>query len=483
MDTDSKKAMLIYPCGKLFQRGEDRCQGNIDDSTATAMRACNDLGYSAAVLEKMGYEIFLRDYQTEKKNFEDVKSDINNFRPDILLISVTNATIFQDISFAKNIKGIYPLVCIVLKGAIFYDPDSKLLECLDLDCISYLIGGETELCIGEIAEYEHKKTGDISSVDNILFRDETGSFQKTKFHTWCEDLDSIPFPARKYMNNSLYTRPDTGEPMATIQTSRGCSASCIYCLSPLISGKRIRYRSPENVLAELLECYNTFNIKNFFFKADTFTMNAEWIKSLCHKILASPLKGKISFTANSRVSPLDRETLALMKSCGCFAVAFGFESGSDETLKKIKKGTTVQQNLAAVKWAKELKIPIYGFFMIGFPWETEKHLKMTREHVFAINADFIEIHVALPYYGTEFYKICEENNILNESTLGSDYFNSNITGTSSVSIESLMAFRNKLILDYYLRPSYIFLRIADCIKSPQKFFKYAKYACRIVKNS
>ena len=55
---------LIYPPGLLFQRGEDRCQSNIDSSTATSMRACNDLGYAAAVLKQKGFDVFLKDYQT-----------------------------------------------------------------------------------------------------------------------------------------------------------------------------------------------------------------------------------------------------------------------------------------------------------------------------------------------------------------------------------------------------------------------------------
>ena len=63
----TKKVALIYPPSKLYQRGEDRCQANIEDSSSSSMRACNDLGYAAAVLLDKGYEVFLRDYQTEHR--------------------------------------------------------------------------------------------------------------------------------------------------------------------------------------------------------------------------------------------------------------------------------------------------------------------------------------------------------------------------------------------------------------------------------
>ena len=61
---EKKRVLLFYPPGALFQRGEDRCQQNIDDGSAQAMRACNDLGYAAAVLLNSGYEVKLQDYQT-----------------------------------------------------------------------------------------------------------------------------------------------------------------------------------------------------------------------------------------------------------------------------------------------------------------------------------------------------------------------------------------------------------------------------------
>ena len=90
-----KKIGLVYPPGKMYQRGEDRSQGNIDDSSATAMRACNDLGYAAAVLLEEHYEVFLRDYQTEKCGMTEVYSDLNRENLDVLCVSTTNATIFS----------------------------------------------------------------------------------------------------------------------------------------------------------------------------------------------------------------------------------------------------------------------------------------------------------------------------------------------------------------------------------------------------
>ena len=70
-----KNIMLIYPPGKLYQRGEDRSQGNIENATATSIRASNDLGYAASMLQKDGFDVFLKDYQTEKLGLDDLIND------------------------------------------------------------------------------------------------------------------------------------------------------------------------------------------------------------------------------------------------------------------------------------------------------------------------------------------------------------------------------------------------------------------------
>ena len=475
------RVLLFYPPGMMFQRGEDRCQQNIDDASAEAMRACNDLGYAAAILLKKGYEVKLRDYQTEKATMDELHRDMKEFKPDMIMMSITNTTIFGDLKLINELKDKYAPVT-VLKGALFYDPEQAMLDMLDLSHVDYLIGGEVDFAIGEIADYELKGEGNRDDILSILYRNEDGGFTKTRFHVWGEDLDSRPFPARQLMNNALYKRPDTDEPMATIQTARGCPSACVFCLTPVISGKCVRFRSPQNVMDELLECYNVHGIRNFFFKADTFTIDPKWVKEMCELIIASPLHGKIAFTANSRVNPLSKETLALMKEAGCFLVAFGFESGSDEMLKTLKKGTTVDMNLRAAKWCHEVGLPFWGFFVIGFPWENKEHILATKKLIMKTDPDFIEVKMALPFYGTELYDACKENDLLAESPLGSDFFHSAMSGTKYMTQEEVEKLRRNILLSFYLRPKYIFRKMGECITKPSVFFNYCKYGIKLVVN-
>lgn len=481
MENEKKKVLLFYPPGALFQRGEDRCQQNVDDGSAQAMRAGNDLGYAAAVLMRDGFEVKLRDYQTEKATYEELIEDMKAFRPDMIMMSITNTTIFDDLKLINDLSDrFHPVV--VLKGALFYAPEQAMLDMLDLSHVDYLIGGEIDFCIGRIANLVFKGIGEASEINNILYKNEEGKIVPTRFHVWDENLDDQPFPARELMKNELYIHPGTKKPMATIQTARGCPSACVFCLTPEISGKKVRFRSPQNVLDEMIECYDKFGIDTFFFKADTFTIDPKWVKEMCELIIASKLHGKIGFTANSRVRPLSKETLVLMKEAGCFLVAFGFESGSEEMLKIMRKGTTVEENLQAAKWCHEIKLPFWGYFVIGFPWETREDILKTKKLIHQADPDFIEVTIALPFYGTPMYQTCKDNNLLEKSVLGSDFFHSSTKGTMHLSIDEVMELRKKILLGFYLRPKYILRKMGECITHPGVFVQYVKYGIKLVVN-
>ena len=271
--------------------------------------------------------------------------------------------------------------------------------------------------------------------------------------------------------------------MATVSVARGCPSNCIYCLTPRISGRNVRFRSVENVFEELQECFYSYGIRDFFFKADTFTLNAQWAIDLCDRIIASPLCGKIAFTANGRADTLSPELLQKMKKAGCFMLAIGFESGSDKSLKLMKKGTSVETNLKASAMIKAAGIPLFGFFMMGFPWETESDIEATFTHILQIDPDFAELHVAMPFYDTELYALCKEAGTLSAGAFGFDYVTPNTNGTSFVPMERLLEMKQRFLLRFYTRPRYLFKRLRDCLRTPGAFLHYFQYGTRLVRRN
>lgn len=480
--THSRRVMLFYPPGRFYQRGEDRSQGNVENSTATTMRAPNDLGYAAATLKAKGFEVFLRDYQTSLRTLEELLADFDRFAPDAVFVSITNATIFRDLELVASLKERRPGIMVMLKGAIFFDPEEALLDELDLSCADYLIGLESDFVVGELARAHFEEPEAVPAIRGILYRKD-GGWARTFFDSWETDLDSLPFPDRSLMENHLYVRPDTGEPQATIATSRGCPSRCIFCVTPTISGTRLRLRSPANILAELSECYHQHGIRDFFFKSDTFTIDQKWAQEVCRVIMESDLAGKIRWAANSKVKPVTLETLKAMKAAGCWLVAFGYESGHPETIKRIKKGTTVEDNIQATRFAKEAGLLTFGFFLIGLPWETREHLEATRRHVFELDNDFLELHIAVPYPGTELHQEAVNCGLIQESVLGKDYFNSPTVGTVALTMAEIEAFRKKTLLKFHLRPSYIWRKLRQAGSDWRILANYFKFGMRLLKNT
>lgn len=477
------RIIALYPPGPMYQRGEDRSQGNIENSTATSIRAANDLGYVSSMLKKNGHEVKLRDYQTESLTLEDLLSDTAAFEPDYAFLSITNSTIHDDIRVVQALKKTRPACRIILKGALFFDAGTDVLERIDLDEVDILIGGESDFVIADvISALEQNDINRLSKIGGIFYR-HNREWNKTDFSTWNQELNSLAFPDRNSMKNELYKRPDTGEAQATISTSRGCGAKCTYCLTPVISGTRIRYRDPDDIFDEISQCYYEHGIRNFFFKSDTFTMNRHWVEKLCNRLSASELGGKIEWVANSRVNPLQQETLDSMRQSGCWLVAYGFESGSAETLRRIRKGATIEQNIAAREMTLKAGLKCFGFFMIGLPWEDRSHLEETRKHIFDLNCNFMELHIAVPYYGTQLYKDAVAAGVLADTPLGKDYFNSPTTGTIHLAMPEIEAFRKQTLLKFHLRTSYVVARLREAATNPKILANYSKFAYRLAINN
>jgi len=204
------------------------------------------------------------------------------------------------------------------------------------------------------------------------------------------------------------------------------------------------------------------------------------VDELCRLIIKSDLNGKIEWVANSRVTPLKQETLTIMKEAGCWLVAFGYESGSPETLEKIKKGAMVEDNIRAAEYARKARLQTFGFFLIGLPWEDMSHLEDTRRLIYTTKPDFLEIHIAVPYYGTPLYDIAKAEGLIEDTVLGKDYFNTPTTGTKYLKMSEIMDFKRRVLLQYHLRPSYIIIKTMGALSRPRVLLNYFRFGMKLL---
>ena len=227
-----------------------------------------------------------------------------------------------------------------------------------------------------------------------------------------ENLDELPWVSRVYKRDLDVTRynvPFLLHPFISMYTSRGCPAMCTFCLWPQThSGHRWRLRSSDDIYNEVKYVLGAFpDIKEIFFDDDTFNYRKERTIELCSKLK------KLNFTwsCTSRVTT-DYDTLKAMKEAGCRLLIVGYESGDPQILKNIKKGATVDMAERFTANCKKLGLVIHGDFIVGLPGESRESIRKTIDFAKKLDNETIQVSIAHPYPGTEFYDYAVKNDLI-----------------------------------------------------------------------
>lgn len=444
-----KRILLIYPPSPVLNR-EDRCQQPTKDLIVIPPLPPTDLMYLAAVAEKAGLEAKINDYSQNG----DYEADLKEFNPDYLVVNIATPTLEHDLDAVKKAKEICPNVVTIAKGAAFLTLADRIIK--EHNELDFGILGEAENTLKEILEGKPK--AEISG----LYYKENDEVKFTGNRPFIEDLDSLPFPARHLVDNNIYRRPDNNKVQATIKVSRGCPFHCFFCLATPVSGAKVRRRSPENIVAEIKECVEKYNIKNFLFWSDIFNIDKEWTMKLCQTIIDSGLK--ITWSANTRADTADLEMAEMMYKSGCRLVSIGVESGSQYMLEKMGKKITLNDVRRTVKVFKKAKIRIYNYFVIGLPWETEETVEETIKFAIELNSDFISFYTATPLPGSRFYDYALEHNLFDKETSFENAYYYPAVNTHNLSRERVFELHKSAIKRFYLRPLYI-LKMLSRIRS------------------
>jgi radical SAM superfamily enzyme YgiQ (UPF0313 family) len=218
------------------------------------------------------------------------------------------------------------------------------------------------------------------------------------------ELDALPFPhlAARLFDPAWYGSAETGT--AGLMLSRGCPARCTFCANH-VTGRRLRWRSPASVVAELNACHALTGARFIPFWDDAFTAHAGRLLALC-AALERDLDFPLQFSAVTRATMVKPNVLAAMRRAGCLQITFGVESGDREVLRAIRKGISPGAVVRALTWAKEAGLRTACTFMFGFPGETPRQLENTlrfMERIAPLVDAFGAHGVVVPLPGTPIY--------------------------------------------------------------------------------
>jgi radical SAM superfamily enzyme YgiQ (UPF0313 family) len=362
------------------------------------------------------------------------------------------------------------------KGGIFIalggiSPTVRPEYCLNNSKADAVIRGEGEYIFLELVNrLENKKAW--RDIEGISFRKD-GNIQNNPRSGYIEDLDALPFPARHLFPYKLYDKREFSDPMGRLITGRGCISHCIFCTAPIMHGDRIRSRSAKNIVDEIEYLIKEYNVKKFVFEDDTFTAKKELVNELCSDIIDRGIKA--AFWCQTRVPNVNEELLLLMKKAGFCQVSFGIESGDDDVLKVIKKGINVSMVEKACAIAKKVKMPFSVNFMIGNIGETKKSVRKSIELAKKLDPFQVIFCIAIPFPGTKFRQICEENNWLIEPDTNKYHIQTKaVSRNNDLSAEDIKELYKKAYKEFYLRPKVMFRLLKECVKT-KNYGMYLEY--------
>ena len=160
--------------------------------------------------------------------------------------------------------------------------------------------------------------------------------------------------------------------MLNIQTKRGCPNKCIYCSYPLLEGKKIRSRDPEEVAAEVKRLTRDFGAKYIFFADAVFNDHEDHYLRLTKALIKSG--NKTPWCAFFQPSNLSRNKIAYMKQSGLAAMELGTDASSDKTLEGLRKKISFADVLNTNNAAAKEKVPVAHFVIFGGPGENKQTL-------------------------------------------------------------------------------------------------------------
>ena len=426
------------------------------------------LQYLAAVLQQRGLaEVEIYDANVAQHDEETFRKRIASSRADILGFTSSTFEWLTTVEALKMAREVLPESLIVVGGpAVGAYPR----ECLAFKEIDIGVIGEGEETFAEIvALYNDGKP--LDGIKGTVSRRD-GCACVAPPRPFIQDLDSIPFPARDLIDTKAYNAIFIRKPFATLITSRGCPFKCSFC-SRFYFGNKVRTRSAPNILAEFESCAERYDIREFMVYDDTFGVRRDVALELCDLIIKR--RHRFRWSVRTRVDCIDEATLHKLREAGCYKLHMGVESGSEDILKRMKKGITLEQVERTFRLANEAGIETVGYFMFGYPGETLATIEQTKRLSLQLNLSWADFSITTPAPRTELNDEFERSGYIDGDfwrryTLGEPIDKLPYFTTPEFDEAALERILRNAFTKFYLRPSVILKKAL----SPQFWFEAKK---------
>jgi radical SAM superfamily enzyme YgiQ (UPF0313 family) len=348
------------------------------------------------------------------KEDEDVRALLEEWEPDV--VGVRSLSIGKDSLYALlyTVREWKDDCFLIVGGPHATDQPEETLRRSTADCV---VIGEGEHTFCELME--HCLNGhSLAGIRGIAYMDNEEVVQ-TPPREHIEDLDGIPFPDYSLVDLDLFANryltftSKIFQRHGNILTTRGCPYQCLYCHN--ILGKRFRARSPENVLAEIRFLHDTHGITDFQIIDDIFNLDLQRAKDICDLVIKSGMELTLSFPNGVRGDRMDKELIDKMAAAGTRFMSYAIETGSPRIQRLIHKNLDLENVDEAIRYSARVGIITRGYFMLGFPTETEEDVLQTIEFANKSALCGATYFTVVYFPGTGLYQLARSMGFLQES--------------------------------------------------------------------
>jgi anaerobic magnesium-protoporphyrin IX monomethyl ester cyclase len=392
------KTTLIYPgiAGYGF------------DSLGKGMEAgwvSHGLAHLSSAAKAQGFAIDLIDLRA-LSGWDAFREELERRRPDVTALTMMSVDYNPATEAARIIKEVLPGVPVIVGGP---HPTIMVEEVAEIPAFDYIVTREGEVTFPWLLERLRAGAppegrvleGEMPDLDALPFPDRELFLQEWRKYGYTLDSPEVPFV------------PDLPAPFLTIIAGRGCKYNCNFCqpAERHIFGRKVRKRSPGNIIAELKELRERYHFASFMFHDDCLTENREWVLEFCDLYEAEGFRQPFFCQSRADIIAKNEDMAARMAQVGLKGYFIGFESGSDRVLKFLRKGTNREKNLAAARVCRKYGIKIWANYMLGIPTETKEEVMETISMLKEIDPDWYSPAFYTPHPGSDLYDYCVENGL------------------------------------------------------------------------
>ncbi len=365
------------------------------------------------------------------------------FNPDVVGITSLTCNSLHAIDLAKTIKDV--LGCMIVMGG--YHASALPDEIASCEFIDYVVVGEGERVMAGI----------LQAVEAGACRRHD---EKITSSTRICNLAFLPRPVRSEeilsgcrLLGLMVPAPTVQKRVAAVSTSRGCINSCEFCSSGVVWGRQVFTRPANDFVSEIRELIDRFQVSAYFISDLSFNGISKHVEIICRALIAVGIS--TPWYAMCCMSNLSDGILALMAAAGCRKIGIGIENPLYLERKKIKSGKilTDDEIFRVIDAAHRHGVLVKGYFMVGYPWETESSLLSFQKAIIRFPFDEIKISFYTPFPGTAAYEKYKDRLIAGDWRMF-DSVSQPLLLPKGMSAAYIIGWRRETFLRFYTSESY-----------------------------